>query len=392
MFNTRKFIQLICLLSILVFVFVFKANVELWCPFGGVESLYSYFSEGNMVCALGSSNLLMLVGILIITLFFKRVFCSFICPLGTISELLHKTGSKLHFPQISISEKWDKFLSLLKYVSLFFILLLTIKTGELIFRGFDPCYALISRHGKDITIVAYIVSGVFVLTSLLIKIPFCRWLCPFAAVLNIFSKPGLLKIKINHEQCISCGKCDKACLMKIAVSKHKQINHARCTNCLECVDACPITINRPIALTMGKRQNRFNYKFTMISLLFCGIGLIFLAGCFLELPSFTAKKGTLDSINIVILDLKIKNVTCNGSAKSLKDFLFRQDDSMIKSPLVLEIMTSANWADIKIKYNPARTTPDALKNAILEPRFDPTSNCWLDSPFQIKGYDILDNI
>lgn len=392
MFNIRKACQLTCLLTILTFVFVFKANVELWCPFGGVETLYSLISEGNLVCALASSNLIMLIGILFLTLLFKRVFCSYLCPLGTISELFFKLGRKLKLPEVTVPEKADKFLSLFKFVSLAFILWLTVKTGELAFRGFDPCYALISRHGKDITIVAYIVSGIFILASMIFKLPFCRWFCPFAPVLNLFSKAGITKVKINQSQCLECGKCNKACPMQIAVSKFKEISHGRCTNCLECVDACPVKEQTPIALTTLSGSSFKHIRYAMIALIACALGLTFLAGCLFDFPSYTASRNELKGANQAVLELEVSNITCNGSAKSFRDFLFREDDSKVKGPLLLEVYTSLDWAKVKIKYDSKTTSPSELKNAIIESRFDPVSKCWLDSPFEIKGYDILDDI
>ena len=53
-------------------------------------------------------------------------------------------------------------LSVLKYGVLAIVLVLTYRAGELIFRGFDPCYALLSRHGEDITFWAYVASGAIV--------------------------------------------------------------------------------------------------------------------------------------------------------------------------------------------------------------------------------------
>ena len=78
----------------------------------------------------------------------------------------------------------DRSLALLKYAVLAFILYITWTSGELLFRAADPCYALISRHGKDITIWAYVVSGAVVLGSLFVMVPFCRWLCPLAAIFH----------------------------------------------------------------------------------------------------------------------------------------------------------------------------------------------------------------
>ena len=94
-------------------------------------------------------------------------------------------GRTLRLPFWRPAHSADRVLSLGKYVVLAVVLYLTYRAGELIFRGFDPCYALISKHGEDITFWTYAVSGAVLAGSLVSSVPFCRWLCPLAAVLNL---------------------------------------------------------------------------------------------------------------------------------------------------------------------------------------------------------------
>ena len=110
---------------------------------------------------------------------------------------------------------------------------------ELVFRGYDPCYALISRHGEDITFWAYAVAGAILLTSLVISMPFCRWFCPFAAVLNPFSQFGFARVQRHVGDCQECGLCAENCPMAIPVDQVDQVTAARCISCLDCMDVCP---------------------------------------------------------------------------------------------------------------------------------------------------------
>ena len=127
----------------------------------------------------------------------------------------------------------------LKYPLLAIILYFTYTEKELIFRAFDPCYALCSRHGEDITNWAYLVLAGVILGALLVKQPFCRYFCPLAAVLNFPSRIGLVRMVRNPEICIDCGRCDRVCDQGIPVSQVMDVNHARCTGCLACRCACP---------------------------------------------------------------------------------------------------------------------------------------------------------
>ncbi len=88
MSRTRRCVQFGFLLLVLVGVYVVGGNCERWCPFGGVEALYTYVHEGNMLCSLGTANFFMLGGVLLMTLLMRRAFCGYACPIGTISEWL----------------------------------------------------------------------------------------------------------------------------------------------------------------------------------------------------------------------------------------------------------------------------------------------------------------
>ena len=167
----RRVVQLGFLLLVLIGVYVLQSHCELWCPMGGVESLYSYIHDGSTPCSIGVSNFFILAGVLAATLLMRRCFCSYACPIGTISEWLHVLACRLKIRTVSIPEQIDRPLRLLKYVVLFVILYFTYKTGELVFRGYDPCYALIGRHGEDITIWAYVICGIIIVVSVARSMP-----------------------------------------------------------------------------------------------------------------------------------------------------------------------------------------------------------------------------
>ena len=224
-------------------------DFEKWCPFGGVESLYLFFFEGTFTCSLGSSNFFFLLAILVLTLLSKRAFCGWICPLGALGEWVGKARDKfLPGRRWSPPAKIDRWLRLLKYPILVVILYFTWTEKELIFRAFDPYYALASKGGEDISYWAYIALGGLLVGAFFMKQPFCRYLCPLAAVLNPFSRAGVLRVVRSESRCISCGKCDQACEMGILVSKEAEVIHARCNLCLECVSACPVKDTLYLAL------------------------------------------------------------------------------------------------------------------------------------------------
>ena len=74
--KTRRLMQFAFLALTLGSVYLFGANAERWCPFGGVEALYSYYQEGNMLCSLGTSNFYILGGVILMTVLLRRAFCA----------------------------------------------------------------------------------------------------------------------------------------------------------------------------------------------------------------------------------------------------------------------------------------------------------------------------
>lgn len=392
---SRRFVQLAFLLLTLAGVFLFRANAEQWCPFGGVEALYTYACEGNVVCSLGVSNFYILAGVLISVLVLRRAFCSHLCPIGTLSEWLHLLGRQIGQPGCRVTGRLDRAFSLLKYALLAVILFFTWRSGELLFRGYDPCYALLSRHGADITVWAYVSAGVLAAASLLLILPFCRWLCPLAAVLNPFSRFGLLRIKRDPQTCTSCGRCSRACPMEIPVDQLSEVAVARCIACLNCTDACPH--QDPPALVWGPRAalgSRWP-RAALVSLLFFFTATAVAAAYLVPLPSFVSTQGT-EPAQTAVLQLRMHDLTCRGRANLLVGLLRRDDMFQIPGPAVgepgfyrLEAWPAPEVARIRLYYDPACATEELLKQAITEPYYDLAADRWWMSPFVIDGYDPL---
>jgi len=314
--TTRRIIQASMLALTLTGVFVLGANVELWCPLGGLEGLYTYWTEGNLVCSLGVSNFYVLGAVLVMALLLRRAFCGYLCPIGTISEWLGAGARRLGIPAARIPGTIDRGLAWLKYAVLAAILYFTWQAGELLFRGYDPCYALISRHGADITWWAYAVSATIVVASLLVVMPFCRWLCPLAAVLNPFSRFGLARVKRDPAQCTGCRRCAVACPMAIPVDEVTEVTHARCLSCLECVAACPHRSRA--ALVWGPPAalgRRWPHAVLVAVLVLCVAGAVSAAHLF-PFASFVKLQGTAPP-QVATLELRVENLSCRGRANLL---------------------------------------------------------------------------
>jgi polyferredoxin len=225
--------------------FLGSASLHALCPFGGVVTIYQYITEGSFVQKIHESAfILMIIGFLLAILF-GPVFCGWVCPLGTVQEWFAALGRKLfgkkrynHF----IPEKLDNILRYLRYVVLTWVVFMTAVSGTLMFANIDPYFALFNFWTSEVAVGGLIVLGVTLLASLFVERPWCKYACPYGAVLGIFNLVRVFGIRRQHTTCISCSLCDNNCPMNIHVSDKSVVRDHQCISCLECTSEarCPV--------------------------------------------------------------------------------------------------------------------------------------------------------
>jgi len=387
--TTRTWLQTAFLALTVVGVFVFTGNAERWCPFGGVEALYTYLTEGTMTCSLAVSNFYILGAVLVLTLLLRRAFCGYMCPVGTISDWVQRMAARVGVRRWVVPRRVDRGASLLKYAVLAVVLWFTYRTAELVLRGFDPCYALISRHGEDITYWAYVVSAAILLASIVLTLPFCRWLCPLAAVLNPFSRVGLARIRRDDAACMGCGDCSAACPMGIDVGQQHEVTAARCMSCMKCVHACPDQEGGVVSWGPPARLGRRWSSGVLVAVILLCTSAAVAAAYFVPMASFVTGRGAVPDV-VATTELNIEGLACRGNANQLKYYLERDDGFEISGYYKLEAWPGPGWARARVTYDPAVCTETAIKQAITEPYYDLVGDRWRLSPFTIEGFDPLD--
>ncbi|MDP2750208.1 MAG: 4Fe-4S binding protein [Nanoarchaeota archaeon] len=268
------------------------ASIDALCPFGGFETLYTFISTGSMVPGILMSSLILAIGILISVIILKRGFCGYICPFGTVQELIGKITKK----KIAIAEKTDRYLRYLKYLILIAILIATAYTGTLIFRGYDP-FATFFHFGKGLiwdyeqghltaNLIAAGITIAILAAAIFIDRFWCRYLCPLAATMNIFTKFGSTNIWRNKDKCISCRLCDRTCPMKVAISDKKRVTSAECINCNQCVSVCPKSALE--IKIFNKKISPLTYAILILALIFSVILVAKLIGVWQSIPDIKA--------------------------------------------------------------------------------------------------------
>jgi polyferredoxin len=216
------------------------SGVEKYCPFGGLETAWSFVTNRSFSCAAGELNLSLFLALLGLTLVARKAFCSWVCPVGSVNEwifrLVRRTGARLPLePPRSV----DRMLRWLRLPVLALILFFTWKTGELVFRGYDPYYILTSAHGHEVKLWSYAILAAVLAMGVVIPMAWCRYLCPLGVTLWPFSALGRLRLRRTASSCTACAACSRACPHGINVANGTEVRSGECTLCLECAGACP---------------------------------------------------------------------------------------------------------------------------------------------------------
>lgn len=220
-------------------------GVEGFLPISALISL-TYWIRSGVVYAVHPSGLFILVAILGVSVAMKKAFCSWLCPIGTLSEGLWMFGKKLFGKNLRLPRWLDYPLRALKYLVLSFFIWAILRMdipGMLAFiespynKVADVKMYLFFAHISAVglwTIIA------LVLLSVVIRNFWCRFLCPYGALLGIVGWLSPMKITRTKDSCIDCELCTKACPASIKVHKAGRVWSDECMSCLACVDVCPV--------------------------------------------------------------------------------------------------------------------------------------------------------
>lgn len=221
-----------------------EVSLHAICPFGGVVSIYKFATVGTLVQKIHDSSFILMIIVLFLTIAFGPVLCGWVCPFGTFQEWFGKLGRKIFGKRYNhfISSNIDRYLRYIRYIVLASVVYVTATSAKLVFQEYDPYYALFNFWSSEVTIIALIILGVIIVMSLFIERPWCKYACPYGALLGILSIFRIFKIRRNTSSCISCKACDKGCPMNITVSSSKEVKDHQCISCLKCTSesACPI--------------------------------------------------------------------------------------------------------------------------------------------------------
>lgn len=229
-------------------------GVEGFLPISALMGMLHWIYSGTLN-TIHPAGTVMLIAFIVVGIVLKKAFCSWMCPIGTLSESLWMLGQKLFKRNIVVWRWLDYPLRSLKYLLLFFFVLsiaaMSVKDLEIFINSPYNKVADIKMYlfFAEITPFALWTIIGLMLFSVVIKNFWCRYLCPYGALLAITGLFSPFRITRVKETCIDCELCTKVCPSNINVH---QVGQARlsdavgqvwsdeCTSCLLCVESCPV--------------------------------------------------------------------------------------------------------------------------------------------------------
>lgn len=221
------------------------ASTDALCPFGGVETLWTYLTTGELIRKTHPSNLVLGVGVLAGVLLAGNAFCGWICPFGTLQDGLHALARRLHIPQLRIPRRVDAALRWGRFVVLGVVVYASAVTAGLWFADYDPYVTAFSLRWllePDLATMwpALAILAVIVLGSLVVERFWCRYLCPAGAVFAVLGHLSILRIRRSTDACTGCSLCNAPCPIGIDVAETRRSVSTDCIGCLDCVTTCPV--------------------------------------------------------------------------------------------------------------------------------------------------------
>ncbi|MCP4118270.1 MAG: 4Fe-4S binding protein [Desulfobacteraceae bacterium] len=254
-------------------------GVEAFLPISALLSL-KYFLFTGIINQVHPAALVIFLIICLTALLFKRGFCSWICPVGLVSDFLARLNGLIFKRRVRVPKWLDRGLRSLKYVILgFFVWTIFLKMPLASVKGFlESSYNILA----DIKMLGFFTHisppalGVILalaVLSVVIRHFWCRYLCPYGALLGIIGLVSLGRIRRNPSACTGCGKCERACPSMINIREKRSINSSECSACMGCVSACPEDKAIGFSLFLGKMPvKQAGMGMALVALFAVGIG------------------------------------------------------------------------------------------------------------------------
>ncbi len=194
-----------------------------------------------------------------ISLALRKSFCGWFCPVGALSEWLWKLGRKFFGKNFRLPVWLDVPLRSLKYLLLgfFVVIIFSMSTADILSFLESPYYQIsdvkMLHFFTRMSTLTVVVLTILLLWSVFVPNAWCRYLCPYGALMGLLALCSPTRIRRNPDTCIGCQSCSEACPYDLPVDRKRCIRSPECNGCMECTRVCPVENTLVLKTTgMGK--------------------------------------------------------------------------------------------------------------------------------------------
>ncbi|MDD2900591.1 MAG: 4Fe-4S binding protein [Desulfuromonadaceae bacterium] len=251
------------------------AGIDGFLPISGFAGTVSWL-KGGEINTIHPAAVIIFVTVILISLLLRRSFCSWICPVASVSECAWKVGFRLFRCNWRLPVRLDVLLRGLKYLLLsFFVYYIGVAMSpDALSRFLQSDYHMVA----DVRLMdfflhmshfALCVVLVLLVLSFVLRNPFCRYLCPYGALLGLTAMFSPMRVTRNAERCVSCGVCSQVCPTYIDVMHKSSVASPECIACWRCISYC--RFNEALSMRVVRRFVVPGFVFAaMVVLLFIG--------------------------------------------------------------------------------------------------------------------------
>ena len=276
--KTRRIIAALMFVLLTLLFLDFTGTIHLW---------FGWTARMQLIPAILAVNVVVLVGLALLTLLFGRIYCSVICPLGVfqdgVSNIAGRGKRKKSRFRFSSAKSWLRYGVLGLFIIAMIVSVSAVVSildpyaafGRIASNFFAPIYRLGNNllvffaesadsyafYSTEIWIKGCVTFGVAAITLIVVSVLawrngriYCNTVCPVGTMLGFLSKFSIFRLTFDANKCTKCKACERGCKSSCIDTETMSIDHSRCVTCFNCIEKCKFGAMSYVPVKKGEKK------------------------------------------------------------------------------------------------------------------------------------------